>query len=113
MAYLAADRLLKQRNSLLPSCTHHPIPAPTQAELGDFMAPRKSRGSWVKAGMGSQGRGLSRVKQPLQNDQGDKGVGESLVPLAGLLLWDRSTLTPPMDLLLQDQCPLLARNLPD
>ena len=53
------------------------------------------------------------VEQPLQNDQGVKGIGECLCSLARLLPLVTNTLTPLMDLLLQDQCPLLARDLDD
>ena len=53
------------------------------------------------------------MKKPLQNDQGDKGVGESLCSFGRLLPWVRNTLTPPMDFLVQDQGHLLARDLAD
>ena len=53
------------------------------------------------------------MEQPLQYDQGVKGVGECLCSVSGLLPRVRSTLTPLMDLLLQDQCPLLVRDLTD
>ena len=53
------------------------------------------------------------VEQPLQNDQGIKGVLECLCSISRLLPRIRSTLTPLINPLLQDQCPLLAWALAD
>lgn len=67
----------------------------------------------MQAGMGQEERGCNRGEQPLQNDQGVKGVGECPCSFSGLLPGVRNTLNPVMDLLVQDPGPLLARDLAD